>query len=135
MRDLFLGFSFCLCCLTAPLPALAVTLFDMEGAVLHALQSNPAIESAEHSLRAAESYRNAARASFGPTVGITYGYDRYNKDRPSRNEQNATSVSVRLSQPLFTGFQLLNSAQKAVLQEEYQNIQLNAKKISIAVQT
>ncbi len=107
----------------------------MEGAVLHALKSNPAVESAGHSLRAAESYRKAARASFGPSVGATYGYDRYNKDRPSRSEHNAASVTVRLSQPLFTGFQLLNAAQKAALLEDSQKIQLEAKRLSIALQT
>ena len=135
MRHPFFAAVLCAGCLALPAHAPAAMRLDMEGAVMHALQSNPAVESAEHSVRAAISGRNAARASFGPTVGVTYGYDRYNKDRASRSERNATSVTVRLSQPIFTGFQLLNASQKAVLQEEYQRLQLDARRLSIALQT
>ena len=108
--------------------------YDMEGAVMRALERNPSVESARHSAAAAESARQAARSSFGPTAAATYGYDRYNKDRPSRAEHGAASLTVRLSQPLFTGFQLLNTYQKARLQAESQQLQLEARRLSIVLQ-
>jgi outer membrane protein len=90
-----------LMCIPAGAPA--AQKFDMEQAVLRALEKNPSVESAALGAEAAEHGRKAARSAFGPSVTASYGYDRYNKDRPSRSERNATSFTVRLSQPLFTG--------------------------------
>ncbi|MBO6002088.1 MAG: TolC family protein [Mailhella sp.] len=114
--------------------ACAAQKFDMEQAVLHALKSNPSVESASLAAEAAEAGRKAARSAFGPSVSASYEFDRFNKDRPSRSERNAASLTVRLSQPLFTGWQLLNEYQKARLQEEYQQIRLASQRLSTALQ-
>ncbi|MBP3731516.1 MAG: TolC family protein [Mailhella sp.] len=133
MRRLFVAISIAFF-LIQPCSAAAMQRYDMEGAVMRALERNPSVESARHSAAAAESARQAARSSFGPTAAATYGYDRYNKDRPSRAEHGAASLTVRLSQPLFTGFQLLNTYQKARLQAESQQLQLEARRLSIVLQ-
>ena len=105
--------------------------YSMEGAVLHALEHNPDVESAKFTVQAAESARKAARSSFGPELGVSYSYSRYNKDRPSRYEPNVTTMTARVDQPLFTGFNLLNSYQKAALEEERQALQLEAQRLAV----
>ena len=105
--------------------------YSMEGAVLHALEHNPDVESATFTVQAAESARKAARSAFGPELGVSYSYSRYNKDRPSRYEPNVTTMTVRVDQPLFTGFNLLNTYQKAALEEERQALQLEAQRLAV----
>ena len=114
-----------------PLPVKAGEVFSMEAAVMRALEKNPDIENAHYSLQAAESSKKAARSSFGPSVSASYGYTRYSEERSGR-ERNATTAAVKLSQPLFTGFNLLNSLQKAELQEERQALQLESQKLAVA---
>lgn len=105
--------------------------YSMEGAVMRALEHNPDVENARFTVQAAESARKAARSSFGPELGVSYSYSRYNKDRPSRYEPNVTTMTATASQPLFTGFNLLNSYQKAALEEEKQALQLEAQRLAV----
>lgn len=119
--------------LLIPLPLRAAT-YTMEEAVRQALESNPGVESSRQSVDAAESGRKAARSAFGPRVSSTYAYTRYNEDRPSRHEHNAYTWSVGASQPLFTGFNLLNSYQKAALQKDNQVFQLDNTRLNIVVE-
>ncbi len=106
-------------------------VYTLESAVLRALERNPDLESARFTVKASESARKAARSSFGPALDARYSYSRYNKDRPSRYEPNVTTMTVQASQPLFTGFNLLNSYQKAVLEEERQRLQLEAQRLAV----
>lgn len=105
----------------------------MKSAVMRALEHNPGIESAHLASEAAASAREAARSSFGPSLGVSYSYSRYSKDRPSRYEPNVTTLSVTAAQPLFTGFNLLNSYQKAALEEKRQLLQLEAARLDTAL--
>lgn len=98
---------------------------------MRALEHNPDVENARFTMQAAESARKAARSSFGPELGVSYSYSRYSKDRPSRYEPNVTTMTVTASQPLFTGFNLLNSYQKAALEEERQALQLESQRLSV----
>lgn len=117
----------------APIPpgALAAVTYTMEEAVAQALKVNPGVESARHSVDAAESGRKAARAGFGPSVGMNYGATLYDKDRPARNAKKEYSYGVTVSQPLFTGFNLLNAYQKATLQEDEKKLQLENTRLGI----
>lgn len=119
------------CILFLPASVKAGESYTMEGAVLRALEKNPDIESARFTVKAAESARKAARSSFGPSLDVNYSYSRYNKDRPSRYEPNVTTMTVQASQPLFTGFNLLNTYQKAALEEERQALQLESQRLSV----
>jgi len=111
-----------------------LAVYTLEEAVRMAVESNPDVEAEKHGLDAAESARKAARGAFGPTVSSSYVYTRYDKDRPERNERNAYTAGITVSQPLFTGFHLLNAYQKASLQQDYQALQLEQSRLSIAVQ-
>ena len=119
------------CILFLPPSVKAAEGYSMEGAVLRALENNPDIENAEFTVKAAESARKAARSSFGPSLDVNYSYSRYNKDRPSRYEPNVTTMTVQASQPLFTGFNLLNTYQKAALEEERQALQLESQRLAV----
>ena len=119
--------------LLLPFPVKAATTFSMKSAVMRALENNPAIDSARFAAEAATSARKAARSSFGPSLGVSYSYSRYSKDRPSRYEPNVTTLSVTASQPLFTGFNLLNTYQKAALEEEKQGLQLESTCLTTAL--
>lgn len=119
------------CILFLPASVKAGERYTMERAVLYALEKNPDIESARFTVQAAESARKAARSSFGPSLDVNYSYSRYSKDRPSRYEPNVTTMTVQASQPLFTGFNLLNTYQKAALEEERQALQLESQRLSV----
>lgn len=108
--------------------------FTMEEAVRLALETNPGVASSQFSLEASESARKAARSSFGPTVSTNYTLNHYNEARVGRNERNAYTWGITASQPLFTGFNLLNSYQKAALQRDNQALQLENTRLSIAGQ-
>ncbi len=114
--------------LLVPFPVKAA--FTMESAVMRALEHNPSIESSRLATEAARSARKAASSSFGPSLGASYSYSRYSKDRPSRYEPNVTTLSVRATQPLFTGFNLLNSYQKAALEEKRKHLELKQARLS-----
>lgn len=119
------------CILFLPPSVKAGESYSMESAVERALRKNPDVESARFTLQAAESARKAARSDFGPSLDVNYSYSRYSKDRPSRYEPNVTTMTVQASQPLFTGFNLLNAYQKAALEEERQNLQLQAQRLTV----
>lgn len=119
--------------LALSLPAAALT-YTMEEAVNEALKVNPVLESSAQYLRAAESARLEARAGFGPSVGVNYGATLYDKERPERNTKKSYSFSVNVSQPLFTGFNLLNSYQKAALQEDEKRLELENARLDIVRQ-
>lgn len=119
------------CILFLPQSVKAGDGYSMESAVQRALENNPDIENAEFTVQAAESARKAARSSFGPTLDTSYSYSRYSKDRPSRYEPNVTTMSVQASQPLFTGFNLLNTYQKAALEKERQALQLESQRLAV----
>lgn len=108
--------------------------YTMEEAVRLALEANPGVESERRSLDAAESARKAARGNFGPTVSSSYSYTRYDKERLARNERNAYTWGVTASQPLFAGFRLLYSYQKAALQRDSRALQLENTRLGIAGQ-
>ena len=119
------------CILFLPPSVKAGESYSMESAVERALRKNPDVESARFTVQAAESARKAARSDFGPTLDASYSYSRYSKDRPSRYEPNVTTMTLQASQPLFTGFNLLNSYQKAVLEEERQALQLESQRLTV----
>lgn len=118
-----------------PVPLVrAATTYTMEEAVRQALESNPGVESSRQSVDAAESARKAARSGFGPSVASSYSYTRYNADRPARHERNAYTWGMTASQPLFTGFNLLNSYQKAALQKDNQALSLDNTRLTLVGQ-
>lgn len=105
-----------------PLPAGDVT---MPEAVDRALRHNPSLGSQEAQGESSEEARKSARGAFGPKLGTTYSVSKQERKTdpvtPSstRPPQNGTYTwAVEISQPVFQGFQLLATYQKAALQAD-----------------
>ena len=116
----------------------AETTYTMEEAVKKALLDNRSIISAQKSAEASKSALYSARGAFGPSVTASYAvshdpYSDFQKSLLQGKDLDETTYTfgVEVRQPLFQGFQLLNNAQKAKLQSEYDELQLK-KQISLS---
>jgi outer membrane protein len=111
----------------------------LNGAVARALAANPSIHSAEAARDAAEAGRKSARGAFGPTLSTTYGYSRLKQESTpvmvsdNTPEGGLFSWVVSVNQPVFTGFQLLSSYQKAALQAESRELSLRLAQLNLTV--
>ncbi len=147
---LFLGAIVC----ALPVAAYAAekNSYTMEEAVNRALEMNPSIGMADASLQAATAGKRGAAGGFGPTVSTSYSFTQYDQPRivvteiplppplgPIKNtnvvnDRHNYSFQVMVSQPLFTGFNLLSTYQKAALNEEKQSLQLNQARLALTGQ-
>jgi outer membrane protein len=102
---------------------------NMEESVKRALEVNNAIQAAQFQLQAAEAQRSSVMGEFGPTVTLGYGYTRSGRaaTQPTFTESGVRAVTgsrdlwtlnLNVRQPLFTGFRLLNSFQRATISRE-----------------
>lgn len=117
------------------------TTYTMEEAVNKALADNRSIISAQKTRDASKSALYAARGAFGPSVDVSYAITHdplsdFQKTLLNNADTDETTYTfgVEVRQPLFQGFQLLNTAQKAKLQSQYDELQLRKTNISIANQ-
>jgi len=94
---------------------------DMEEAVRAGLAAHPSIQAVREALDGAVFGVRAARGAFGPAVSVEYGYNRLDEapqllGYPAGTRDN-WQLTLRVDQPLFTGFALLSALEKAKLQE------------------
>ncbi len=87
--------------------------YSLERAVQSALAANLGLKSAQEEIRAAMARKNSRRTDFFPTFNLTYRYIRNDDKERAENvgliaPQNEFSLSATFSQPLFTGFSILN---------------------------
>jgi outer membrane protein len=101
----------------------------LEESVKRGLEVNDAIHAARFQTEAAEALRKAALGDFGPTVTVGYRYTRSERGiaQPTAVEPGTTVpvgsrdlwvMNLNVSQPLFTGFRLLNAYQRAAISAE-----------------
>lgn len=111
---------------------------DMAAAVARALERNPSLGAQEAQARASEEGRKSARGAFGPKLGMTYtGVKQERKTQPSTTrppELGTYSWGVEISQPVFQGFRLLNSYQKAALQADSDKAALRRAELAMTEQ-
>ena len=116
-----------------PIPAGAK--LDMRAAVQRGLDANPAIVAARHALLGSESGRKSALADFFPTASSSYGWthdDRVPRQAGVRvGDQDSWAYQFNLNQPLFTGFRLLSTYQKARLAKEQNEDKLYQAELSL----
>lgn len=116
--------------------ALAGQTYDMGSAVDKALRDNHGVESTTAARDAAEEGRKSARGAFGPSLSSSYGYKRLD-EKPiayGRELDNDTYTwSVGVKQPLFTGFNLLSTYQKAALEKERQEAELRKTRLTLTL--
>lgn len=108
--------------------------FNMEEAVLYALKNNPQGLAVEKVVDASQHALSASKGAFGPSV--TTGYQITHDPVPSQvrdiTDETIYTWALEVTQPLFTGFNLLNNMQKAQLELEYNRLQVEKTDINIA---
>jgi outer membrane protein TolC len=125
--------------------------YDMEKSVQRSLDANPQMQSARSSASGAEQGRRQAMANFGPVGTISYGTLRTDAQvntgavsytNPATNStaykhsqvgywQNLYQLQLQVTQPLFTGFKLLSSYQKAALTKEQADANIKYSELTL----
>lgn len=111
---------------------------DMAAAVARALAHNPSLGAREAQSRASEEGRKSARGAFGPKLGMSYSAIKQERATSPSSvrppELGSYSWGVEISQPVFQGFQLLNSYQKAALQADSDKAALRQAELAMTEQ-
>ncbi|MBG0791547.1 MAG: TolC family protein [Desulfovibrionaceae bacterium] len=92
--------------------------FDLERCVKRALERNPAMTAIRAQLKGAGYGTYSSMGDFGPSVSGTYGWTHYDRKNTTSGEYSDWVGSLSATQPVFHGFALLASYQKARLSEE-----------------
>lgn len=98
-------------------PARAETIFE---ALSETYKSNPTLQGQRAYLRSVDENVAIAKSGYRPTIALTAGYtDANGQTKNSQvgmnndNDGDTTSVGAKISQPLFNGFQTMNSVKAA----------------------
>lgn len=119
----------------------APTSFDLKQAVEYGLANNPTMVSARAQLLGSEYSQYSAFADMLPTATASYGVLRYDSQPKSggtaTSDQTVWSGTLNLHQPVFQGFKLLSTYQKAKLAKEQNQGKLDQTELSLisAIQT
>ncbi|QGY40935.1 TolC family protein [Pseudodesulfovibrio cashew] len=92
--------------------------FDLARCVKRALEVNPSMTAIRAQLTGSQFGTKSSFGNFLPTVTGTYGYKYYDRKNTYSNDKDNWAAGLNLSQPVFKGFNLLASWQKAKLTEE-----------------
>ena len=113
----------------------------MSEAVEHALRFNPGLGAQEAESRSSEEGRKSARGAFGPRLGLTYSATKTESKRdPSATmgtgnpKMGVYSWGVEVTQPIFQGFRLLSTYQKAALQADSDKASLRKAELDMTEQ-
>lgn len=102
----------------------AQKILDLEAAVKMGLERNQALQGMKAALTGSEYGVHSARGAFGPRVKVGYGYTRLDEAPTGMDPATGMRVSdskdlwtmnLNINQPLFTGFNILSSYEKARL--------------------
>lgn len=109
----------------------------MREAVEIGLKSNPSILAAREALSASDYAVKSAKAAFGPALSTQYGYTRLD-ERPQSLGFTAGALDnwelvFNVHQPLFTGFNLLTTHEKTILQKEQAASQIDNVELQLIV--
>lgn len=121
-------------------PVWAEDVLTMKHAVEVGVQSNPSLEAVRETVLGADYAIKSSTAAFGPSMSTSYGYTRLDEKPRSwgvvAGSLDNWQLTFNINQPLFTGFQLLTAHQKALLQKEQVQSQLqNAElQLTLAIQ-
>ena len=113
----------------------------MSDAVEHALRFNPGLGAQEAESRSSEEGRKSARGAFGPRLGVSYSATKTESKRdPSASmgtknpKMGVYSWGVEVTQPIFQGFRLLSTYQKAALQADSDKASLRKAELDMTEQ-
>ncbi|MBU1039869.1 MAG: TolC family protein [Proteobacteria bacterium] len=121
-----------------PVPA----KLDLTQSVERGLAANPTIVGARAQLQGSEYMVNSSMADFFPTATAYYGFARFDKQPKTTagvnsGDQTSWTGHLNIHQPVFTGFKLLKTHQKARLTKESNDANLTQAELSLisAIQT
>lgn len=103
--------------------------YNLKEAVLKALADNPSIEAARRGATSAEESRKSARGAFGPALSTSYTAS--HSDVSSYNNHNTYQWVVEVSQPIFTGFNILATYNSASLTAQSQELALDLAELNL----
>lgn len=113
----------------------------MSDAVEHALRFNPGLGAQEAESHSSEEGRKSARGAFGPRLGVSYSATKTESKRdPSATmgtknpKMGVYSWGVEVTQPIFQGFRLLSTYQKAALQADSDKASLRKAELDMTEQ-
>lgn len=113
----------------------------MSDAVEHALRFNPGLGAQEAESRSSEEGRKSARGAFGPRLGVSYSATKTESKRdPSATmgtknpKMGVYSWGIEVTQPIFQGFRLLSTYQKAALQADSDKASLRKAELGMTEQ-
>jgi len=103
-----------------PSLAEAEEVFTLEQTIRQAIKANLGLKSSRENINAAASARLKQRSNFLPTLGATYKYKRNYEERTTAADgvtvpKNKYTFTGTFTQPVFTGFSLINKYKVAVL--------------------
>lgn len=105
--------------------------FDLERCVERALEKNPSMVAIRAQLQGA---RFGTRSSFGdflPSASVGYGYTHNGRKSVVTGKNDNWAASATVTQPIFQGFNLLATWQKAKLNEEYNEASLSNVELTL----
>ncbi|WP_304044913.1 TolC family protein [Desulfovibrio piger] len=113
----------------------------MSDAVEHALRFNPGLGAQEAESRSSEEGRKSARGAFGPRLGVSYSATKTESKRDPSPTMGTTnpkmgvySWGIEVTQPIFQGFRLLSTYQKAALQADSDKASLRKAELDMTEQ-
>lgn len=109
---------------------------DLEKCVLYGLENNPTMVAVRAQLLGSKYSKHSALADMFPSSTVSYGWE--HKDRKPKNAagnmaapQDGWSLHLNLHQPIFTGFRLLSTYQRAALTREQNEAKLYDTELSL----
>ncbi len=102
----------------------------MGQAVARALQANPQMAALRAQILGAKFGEKSARAAFGPALSASYGM-RYDDKPVAGQDKDIWTLNLNVRQPLFTGWRLLSTRQRAALIREQAETRLTATELQL----
>ncbi|MHC1701693.1 MAG: TolC family protein [Humidesulfovibrio sp.] len=117
---------------TMPVPA----SLDLKQSVERGLVANPTIVGARAQLQGSDYMVNSSMADFFPTATASYGFSRYGEQPKTisgldSGDQTTWTGRLNIHQPVFVGFKLLNTHQKARLTKEQNDANLTQAELAL----
>jgi outer membrane protein len=129
------GLIFPVCLFLFAFPVSAAQEMDMSAAVRRGLEANPGLQAARHELTGSEFGVEASKSDFGPSVTAGYGYTGLDEtphfQRIRTGDRDNWALHLNVSQPIFTGFRLMNSYEKAKLARENRQAKLKRARLAL----
>lgn len=131
-----------------PVAATAERSYSLERAVTRALTANPRMQDVRAVLSGRQASRRQALADFGPVGTVSYVFRRTDSRSHTTQRlvtpqgsftargttghwQNAYTLELQATQPLFTGFRLLSAYQRAALNTAYAAANIRSTELSL----